>query len=218
MAFNNPSFLFLFLPLFFGCYFAAPIRFRNLVLLAFSLGFYCIENGAHVVLLLGVTLIAYVSGYAMRRSPESGRGLIAKSSFFLVLSVLVYFKYWNFLRGQLSLSPLEIVLPVGISFFVFQAISYVEDCRRSQVIAQSNPVSFFVYLSMFPHLIAGPIVRYADIQPDIENRRFDPMLASSGVRRFIFGLAKKVLIADQLSTVPDRIFSLPIVDVSSGAM
>ena len=210
MLFSSIPFLFYFLVAVLIAYFAVPGRFKNLILLLASLFFYAWGEPKYVVLML----ISIVQGYAFGLLIEKYRGGKA-AKLFLSLSVLVslgllaYFKYADFFLSSvnavagLSLPLLKLALPIGISFYTFQIVSYVIDVYRGDVSAQRNYVNLAAYISMFPQLIAGPIVRYADIAGQLENRTHSTAKTSLGVRRFIIGLSKKILLANVLGELVD---------------
>lgn len=207
MVFSSIPFLYYFLPAVILCYFIAPKCLKNAVLLIFSLGFYAWGEPKF----LKFMLIAIAQGYVLGLLIEKFRKRKALKTLFTVIScgisigLLVYCKYadffienFNALTG-LSVPLLGIVLPIGISFYTFQILSYTVDVARGSVSAQKNPISLGAYVAMFPQLIAGPIVRYSDIAEQLSNRTHSFEKISSGARRFIIGFAKKVLIANQLS-------------------
>ncbi len=210
MVFSSNIFLFFFLPAVLILYYTAPRKGRNFVLLAVSLFFY--GWGEPVFLLLMVFTIAanYLFGLAV--AADRKRGLTAKRALVLAVAVdlglLGVFKYAGFFAGALRRLPFlaalpvpEIVLPIGISFYIFQSMSYVADVYRGAAPVQRDPVRFGTYVSMFPQLIAGPIVRYRDVAEQLEERRETLSLFASGVRAFIIGLAKKLLLANQMGTM-----------------
>ena len=221
MVFSSTIFLFLFLPVVLFAYLSFGIKLRNIVLLAASLFFYAWGENVFVLLMLVSITLNYFFGLLIEKAQLSGK----KGKFPLVLAIganlgfLGFFKYANFIVANLNtflgyLGFAEIVLrdvhlPIGISFFTFQALSYVIDLYRREAPVQRNPINIALYISLFPQLIAGPIVRYNDIAEQITGRttRFDDF--SSGVQRFIIGLGKKVLVANVLGRTADYIFSLP---------
>ncbi len=221
MLFSSPIFLFAFLPVFLGLYFALPtIRLRNALLLAGSLLFYAWGETAYVLIL--VSSIAFNYGFGLwiaRTRGQPGVGRILALAITLNLLLLGVFKYANFavdnlnvLLGFLDLGPIHLAaihLPIGISFFTFQAITYVVDIHRGEASAQKNPLRVGLYISLFPQLIAGPIVRYRQIAEQIGSRSVRLEEIAEGVRRFIIGLAKKVLIANTLAIPADAIFAIP---------
>ena len=196
MLFSSLEFLYLFLPLTVALYFAVPKRLRNLALLVMSLVFYGVGEPSYLVLMI-VTIIAdYGFGLAIARHPRRAK-LLLWSAVAFNLALLVFFKYYNLLASLLPVLPtLSVTLPIGISFYTFQALSYVIDVWRGSGAAQRNLVSFGTYVTLFPQLIAGPIVRYADIAEGLSNRQSTMSGAAAGVRRFCVGLAKKVLLAN----------------------
>ena len=203
MLFSSIPFLFYFLPCVLLVYFAMPPKGRNTVLLAASLFFY--GWGEPKFLLFMV--FAIVQGYVFARLIERGRRkkLFLTLSLVLSFALLAYCKYADFFIENfnavtgLSLSLLKIALPIGISFYTFQIASYEIDVYRGDVAAQRNFIDFAAYVAMFPQLIAGPIVRYRDIAPQLKERTHSLEAAASGASRFAVGLAKKVLIANVLA-------------------
>ena len=220
MVFTSTVFLGLFLPLLFAVYFLANTAARPYVLLLFSLIFYAWGEPSAVVVMIALMVLNYllalgIAALGNRRAATALLALAVVSD----LGALVGYKYLGFLAANLQplcrLAGVEfaipsIALPIGISFYVFQIISYVVDVRRGDVAAQRNPFKFMLYVSLFPQLIAGPIVRYATIAADIENRRADFENIVAGIRRFAIGLAKKVLIADTMASIVDVIFAAKV--------
>ena len=218
MVFSSPIFIFGFLPFALFIYFLSPRAIKNLTLLFLSLLFYSWGEVFYVAIMLTSIILNYLSGLMIYASSASQ----SKSRLFLFLGVsanlilLISFKYANFLTDNVneglekfSIAPFEldpVHLPLGISFFTFQAISYIVDVYRKQVPAQRNLFNLALYISLFPQLIAGPIVRYKDVADQILTRVHSLDLFSNGVRRFVYGLAKKVLIANALGQVADNIF------------
>ena len=203
MLFSSIPFLFYFLPCVLLVYFVVPQKGRNAVLLAASLFFY--GWGEPKFLLFMV--FAIVQGYVFARLIARGRGkkLFLALSLVLSFALLAYCKYADFFLENfnavtgLSLPLLKIALPIGISFYTFQIASYEIDVYRGDVAAQRNFIDFAAYVAMFPQLIAGPIVRYRDIAPQLKERTHSLEAAASGASRFAVGLAKKVLIANVLA-------------------
>ena len=226
MVFSSPVFLFLFLPLtLLAVLLARSTGARNTVLLIASLLFYAWGEGVYLLLMLATILVNHLAGLALARWPGHRGPLVA--AVVLDLGALAWFKYAGFLADSfgpifaalgMPLPPVEAVhLPIGVSFFIFQGISYVVDVYRGQAEAQRNPGAVALYISLFPQLIAGPIVRYRDVARQIADRVMAIPLFASGVRRFVIGLAKKVLIADQVARIADPIFALPM-DVAPPAV
>jgi len=213
MVFSSPVFLFVFLPLTLAAYFVAPRRFRNAALLLASLYFYAWGEKGFVLLMLG----SIAANFGMGRVVESGRerrwGRAALATAIIVNIVpLIYFKYTYFIAtsiGSLLALPVSIEpihLPIGISFFTFEAIAYLIDVRRGVTGAQRDPVKFGLFMTLFPHLIAGPVVRYRDLEAALERRDASREQFAAGVRRFIIGLAKKVLLSNVLAGAADAVF------------
>ena len=206
MLFSSIPFLYYFLPLTLLCYFLAPRRAKNAVLLLFSLVFYAWGEPKYVLFMVASIL----KGYLFGRLVEKYRNYPRRSKLFLTVSVLFsllllgYCKYADFFIRSfnavtgLSVPLLRVALPIGISFYTFQILSYVVDVYRGTVAAQRNLIDLGTYIAMFPQLIAGPIVRYADIEPQLKERRSTPDMIAAGAQRFVLGLAKKVLIANVL--------------------
>jgi len=184
---------------------------RNGLLLTASLLFYAFGEPVYIFLMLASTLFNYL--FALLMNKEKSKKLFLVLAVIVNLGLLGVFKYAGFLMTNinsiagLSLQVPEIPLPIGISFFTFQALSYVIDVYRGEVAIQKNYAKLLLYISFFPQLIAGPIVRYIDIAKEIDNRSADIKQIAFGMRRFIFGLGKKVLIANTMATVADLIFN-----------
>lgn len=219
MLFSSPIFLFLFLPTTLLLYYLAPKRFKNVILLFLSLAFYTWGEKELVALILLSTLIDYSSGLIISNGyRKTGLAL----SIVFNLSLLFYFKYSSFIFNNLSniLEALNIsnsfantfnsvVLPIGISFYTFQTMSYTIDVYRGNVKATKNLINFATYVTLFPQLIAGPIVRYAQIENELKNRKTSINLFADGVERFIIGLAKKMIIANNCAFIADAAFNIP---------
>ena len=206
MLFSSIPFLYYFLPVVMLCYFLAPRGLKNTVLLLFSLVFYAWGEPKYVLLMLCTIAVFYLCGLAIERA-----GTKQRKKLWLWLSVavgigfLAVFKYADFFIHSfreatgLSLPLLRLALPVGISFYTFQCISYTVDVYRENVPAQRNVISFGAYVTLFPQLIAGPIVRYADVAKTLDSRTHSWENITCGTRRFLLGLGKKILIADQFA-------------------
>ena len=206
MLFSSVPFLYYFLPATLLLYLIAPRCLKNTVLLLVSLVFYAWGEPRYIVVMLASVALGYVFGLLIERF----RGKRA-AKVFLTLSVasslafLVYFKYadffitnWNAVTG-FAVPLLEIALPIGISFYTFQILSYTVDVYRGEASAQKNPINLAAYITLFPQLIAGPIVRYSDVDRQLGERTHTLDKTALGIRRFILGLAKKILIADALA-------------------
>ena len=206
MLFSSIPFLYYFLPCVILLYLIAPKCLKNTVLLLASLVFYAWGEPKYVVLMTVTVLLGYVLGLLIERFKGKW-----PAKLFLILSLavdlgfLAYFKYADFFISNfnavtgLSVSLLNIALPVGISFYTFQILSYTVDVYRGDVKAQRNPINLATYIALFPQLIAGPIVRYSDIALQLDERKHSMEKIALGVRRFIIGLGKKILIADMFA-------------------
>ncbi|HEY3555664.1 MAG TPA: MBOAT family protein, partial [Casimicrobiaceae bacterium] len=220
MVFASPLFLFLFRPATIVAYFALPRRFRNAVLLVASLAFYAWGEARYVPLILASVAFNWSMGLAIARASDAGarkRRLVAAVSG--NLATLAAFKYANFAVANVDaiapvfgLAPVALAaipLPLGISFFTFHAISYVVDVYKRTASAQRDVRAFALYILLFPQLIAGPIIRYRDIAAQLASHPGSTSDFAYGVRRFIVGLGKKLLIANTLGETADAIFGLP---------
>ncbi len=206
MLFSSIPFLYYFLPAVILLYFAVPKVLKNFVLLAASLVFYAWGEPKYVILMVISILLGYVLGLLIERfHGTKWAKLFLVLSLISSLGMLGYFKYADFFIDNfnavtgLAVPLLHIALPVGISFYTFQILSYTIDVYRGEVKAQRNPISLAAYISLFPQLIAGPIVRYADIAAQLDKRTHSFENVALGMRRFILGLGKKILIADVLA-------------------
>ncbi len=220
MVFSSTVFLFLFLPALLLVYFASPRILKNLVLLAASLFFYAWGEGAWVLLMMSSIGMNHVLGVLLSRHPQGSTPAKRLCGLSVVLNVamLVAFKYANFLvdnlnvvlgalgAGTIELAPVH--LPIGVSFFTFQAMSYVIDVYRGEATARKNPIDVALYIALFPQLIAGPIVRFLDVAQQIRSRSVTVDGFAAGVRRFTVGLAKKMLIANVVAATVDATFAL----------
>lgn len=225
MVFSSPIFIFLFLPVVLGVYYVLPWRLKNIFLLVSSLFFYFMGERVYTVVMLLVIVLNYVFGILITRNTKLSKQWIMAICIAVNLALLGYFKYFGFFVNIVNdtlgftgftLSPIESIhLPIGISFFTFQALSYVIDVYRGEVKVQTNPSSLALYISLFPQLIAGPIVRYADVHREIEFRTHHWNDFAYGVERFVFGLAKKVLIANSVAYYVDKIFAIPDSELST---
>ena len=199
MLFSSLEFIFLFLPTTLIAYYLSPKMLKNAVILLSGIVFYAFGE----IRLLPIFLLTIATDFAFGLLIEKCGERKAAARTILILAIIFniallgYFKYFDFLRESLlGLSPLGIALPVGISFYTFQALSYVIDVYRGEVRATKNIISFGAYIALFPQLIAGPIVKYSDIERQLTERNAGATLFASGLRRFICGLAKKVILAN----------------------
>jgi alginate O-acetyltransferase complex protein AlgI len=234
MIFSTPLFIFLFLPLFLLCYYALPYRFRSAWILLASYLFYGWWRMDFLALIAATTLWTYGLGSlaarnVRRRRPRARAALIAGVS--LNLGTLGYFKYFNFgaesIRALLSalgaagFTPWEVILPIGISFYTFQATSYLIDVYRQDTAPADNFLDLAAYIALFPQLIAGPILRYRDLAPQFKQRVHTFEKWSAGALRFMLGFSKKVLVADTVAALANAVFALPrptLVDSWLGAL
>lgn len=240
MVFSSVIFLHFFLPGFLLLYFVTPQRGRNGLLLAASLLFYTWGEQILVLVMLTSTAVDYLCGRVIGRAFEApdgpgrtGRTRSRRQKTALWVSVvfnlvlLSVFKYFNFgvdnfnalmtslgWYGMVADDVVEIVLPLGISFYTFQSLSYTIDCYRGQVTPARNFVDFACFVTMFPQLIAGPIVRYRDVETHLTDRTMTLTDFAAGTRQFIVGLGKKVLIANAVAQPVDRIFALPLEQIT----
>ena len=210
MLFSGLPFLYYFLPAVLVCYFAAPRKLKNAVLFVFSLIFYGWGEPRYIVLMIVSIVSGFVFALMIEKKQNKKSGLILMwISVAVSLSFLLIFKYADFLIENVNQLPgvslplSKLSLPIGISFYTFQIISYTVDVWRGDTKAQRNIISFGTYVSLFPQLIAGPIVRYTDIERELQERKHSVTLAASGIKRFLIGLSKKVLIANVLGELTD---------------
>lgn len=230
MVFSSLTFLFLFLPAVLVCYYMAPRRYRNTILLLFSYLFYLWGGGSFLFILIFSTIANYVLGLLL--SHNRGRGNHTHLRWYIFISVafnlslLAYFKYSNFfvtevnhLFSTLGMGHVEwgaVILPIGISFFTFHEISYIVDVYRHKREAFTSFVDYALYVAMFPQLIAGPIVRFHEISDQIKNRRETLDGFYDGVLRFCWGLSKKMILANQVAEISDSVFSMNTAVLDSG--
>ncbi|WP_131782171.1 MBOAT family O-acyltransferase [Legionella gresilensis] len=220
MVFSSPVFLFLFLPLLLSLYYLLHPRYRNIILLLGSLFFYAWGEPLYVLLMISSILFNWAIGLGIATiSDKKGKFLILGFGVSVNLITLAYYKYAAFLISSFNivlfkvlhfnLDVHNVILPVGISFFTFHAISYIVDVYRGQGYVLRNPLNMGLYISFFPQLVAGPIIRYHDIAKQLLNRTNSIARFSSGIERFVFGLGKKILIANTLGQIADQAFNTP---------
>ncbi|GIP08708.1 MAG: MBOAT family protein [Paenibacillus macerans] len=217
MVFSSSIFLFLFLPIVLVIYYLLKTEYRNFFLLLASLGFYAWGEPKFVFVIIASILINYLFGILINYSKK--KHLLSKIMMLIGVALncglLFYFKYFDFFLSSFNtligtnFLLKEIVLPIGISFFTFQGLSYVIDVYLNKVEVQTNLIKFALFKTFFPQLIAGPIVRYVDVHNQIDSRTITVDDFAYGIRRFVMGLGKKVIIANTLGHVADQIFSLP---------
>ncbi|MBQ1372530.1 MAG: MBOAT family protein [Oscillospiraceae bacterium] len=206
MVFSTPLFLFCFLPLTLLVYYLSPLRWRNAVLLLFSLLFYFWGERIYTLIMLASTVVDYSHGMLVDRFRRAGKQKQARwvvaSSMVFNLAILLFFKYWDLLAGSLQSIGLSFVpvlgihLPIGISFYTFQTMSYTVDVYRGDAELQRNPITFGSFVTLFPQLIAGPIIKYKELGTQLDHRDCNVDRFAAGVERFTVGLAKKLLLAN----------------------
>lgn len=212
MVFSSFTFLFIFLPLVLLTYFLAKKRqLRNIVLLVFSLIFYAWGEPVYVLLMLLSIIVNYFIALKIERRKKGRKKWMIMDVIFN-LGIIGFFKYGNFIIQNINsifhsnIGEMKLALPIGISFYTFQVLSYVIDVYRKTVPAQKSIVNLGMYVTLFPQLIAGPIVRYETVAEEIENRKENFGEVVEGLKRFFIGLGKKVLIANQMALIADTIY------------
>lgn len=222
MVFSSLTFLFVYLPLVLVVMKLSPLRLRNFCLFILSLAFYGWGEPVYILIMLLSTVVDYANGYFVNKYRDQ-RHIARRFVIFSIvfnLGMLGFFKYFDFFIGNLNalgfdwLKPLGLSLPIGISFYSFQTMSYPIDVYRRQATYQKNIVSFGTYVTMFPQLIAGPIVRYKDIAEQLNHRIITQDKFVLGIERFMIGLAKKVLLANNIGMVFDQIVKTPLAEHS----
>lgn len=214
MVFADELFLYLFMPLCLAFYFIMPkVQMKNNVLILFSLVFYAWGEQLYLLLLLACSLVNYIAGRLLEKYRDTGSGkAFLALSLVINIGVLAVFKYSGFIAENLNLIPgvhlpvPDIHMPIGISFFTFQNISYTLDCWWDKTPSQRNFRKYLLYISMFPQLVAGPIVRYSLIAQEIDDRRTSLEDLSAGFTRVIIGISKKVIIANNLNSAVTACF------------
>lgn len=223
MVFSSLLFLFRFLPAILIVYYIVPHPWRNLVLFLFSLVFYAWGEPVYIILMLTSILISYTGGILVDRFKRAEKKKAAKAALIvssvLSLSLLAFFKYADFVIQTISglsgvgISMLNIALPIGISFYTFQTISYTIDVYRGEAAVQRNLISFGTYVAMFPQLIAGPIVQYKTIDAQLRSRRETAEQFAEGIHRFMIGLGKKVLLANNAGALWNTVQSMTFAEL-----
>ena len=230
MVFSTPYFLFLYLPIVLVLYYISPLKWRNFVLLVVNLVFYGWGEPVYILIMFVSIAIDYTHGMLVERGKRTGnlrlaRGAVA-SSVICNLALLFFFKYWNFIAGSLAglgIGFLPIIerlplpeggsipftLPIGISFYTFQTMSYTIDVYRGDARVQKNIVNFGTFVTLFPQLIAGPILQYKDLDAQLEHREHNTERFARGVQRFVVGLSQKVLLANNLGKLWDVYLATP---------
>ena len=222
MIFSSLLFLFRFLPAVLVLYYLAPRPLRNLVLLLCSLVFYAWGEPVYIILMIVSILVSYTGGILVDRFKTQGKRRAARAALLgssvVSLSLLGFFKYADFVIGTVNsltgagIGLLKIALPIGISFYTFQTMSYTIDVYRGEAKVQKNLISFGAYVTMFPQLIAGPIVQYKTIDRQLRTRKETAGQFAYGIHRFMIGLGKKVLLANNAGVLWDTISSMEHTD------
>ena len=222
MVFSSLTFLFVFLPIVLLIYYISPRPLKNFVILLFSLIFYAWGEPKFIFLIILSILINYIGALQIVKnsSDTEKRKFIFITLLLIDISILFFFKYYGFIISSIgSLFGIDLVirdipLPLGISFYTFQQISYIIDVYTKKTKVQNNLINFAAYITMFPQLIAGPIVKYNDIESQLKNRNENLTQFSSGVHRFIIGLGKKVLLANSIGAIWSEIKVIPLNEIS----
>lgn len=222
MVFSSLIFIFIFLPLVLVSYYISPKKLRNTIILLFSLLFYAWGEPVYILLIIISILINYLGALLIRkyiRAKEKSK-FIFITVLLIDISILFFFKYYGFAIGLLAsivglnLRVKSIALPLGISFYTFQQISYIADIYMEKIKPQKNLIDFAAYITMFPQLIAGPIVKYNDVYKQLSNRKESITKFGQGVQRFIIGLGKKVILANNIGVIWTQVKELPLNDLS----
>ena len=208
MVFSSITFLFYFLPIVLIIYYLIPNKYKNIVLLISSFIFYFYGEPKNIYIMILSILATYIFGILIDKYKKTKYSKIFLIlSIFIIIGLLIYFKYADFIIKNINLwlsnkiDLIHVILPIGISFYTFQLISYIVDVYRGEAKVQKNIIKLATYISLFPQLIAGPIVRYTTIENQLENREYNMKNFSIGVRRFIIGLGKKVMIANVMGNL-----------------
>ena len=202
MVFSSSIFIFGFLPILLLFYFLSPKKLKNYILLLFSLIFYAFGGIKYLFIMMFVVLVDFIGAILIDKSKSNKKSILIITIIINIL-VLMFYKYTNFLilnvnnLFNIDIKLLNIIMPIGISFYTFQAMSYVIDVYKKEVKVQKNYFLLLLYVSLFPQLIAGPIVRYKTIEKEITKRTTSFEDISYGIERFILGFAKKLIIANQ---------------------
>lgn len=225
MVFSSLMFLFVFLPSVLLIYYVCPKKFRNLVLFVSSLVFYAWGEPVYIVIMIFSTVFDYFNGLLIEKYRQKGQlkktKIVLINSIIINLAILFFFKYTDFFINNINLllssniQTLDLALPIGISFYTFQTMSYTIDVYRGEVKAQKNIISFGAFVVLFPQLVAGPIVRYKTIATQLDERKESQEQFANGVHRFIIGLGKKVLLANNIGLVWEQISSYNIETLST---
>ena len=211
MLFTSISFLYYFLPVLILIYFITPKKYKNIILLIASLLFYFYGEPKYVLLMIIEIIIAYIGAILIDKYKNQSKNILI-TTLFIHIFLLIIFKYTDFIIKTINdisnanIKLLNIALPIGISFYTFQIISYIIDVYNGKVKVQKNIIKLATYVSLFPQLVAGPIVRYQTVEKELDNRTHSFNNFAYGIRRFTIGLAKKVLIANALGELCSKAF------------
>ena len=224
MVFSSLVFLYIFLPVVLVLYYLIPKRFRNFFLLISGLFFYAWGEPVYVFIMIASTLIDYFAGLVMSRFDNRPRirRIALVISVIMNLSLLGFFKYSSFIIENINhifgtdYGAPTALLPIGISFFTFQSMSYTIDLYRRKIDVQKNPVTFAAFVTMFPQIVAGPIVRYEDVAAELDERTIDADIIWEGILQFVTGLGKKVLIANNIGSLWDTVKAMDISSIPVG--
>jgi len=223
MVFSSILFLFIYLPLVLGVYYITPLKYRNLFLLFVNLIFYGWGEPVYILIMLLSVVLNYLFGILISRYRSRDRlsRFFVFASVFCNLAILIFFKYYDFIVTNLTLipgfpnlQPMGLALPIGISFYTFQTMSYTIDVYRKDSNAQKNLIDFSTYVTLFPQLIAGPIVKYKDVASQLGHREYTKEQFTSGILCFMCGLGKKVLLANNIGLLWDAYAAMPSSELS----
>jgi len=223
MLFSSMTFIFMFLPIVCGLYYLVRknVNLANMLLLLASILFYAWGEPRYVAIMLMTIIVNYIGAIGVDKYKQYKRPILI-ATILADLGFLFYFKYFNFVMENVGnlfnadIPFLEVIMPIGISFYTFQAMSYLIDVYRGDTPVQRDIYKLALYVCLFPQLVAGPIVKYHDVADQIDNRTITYERVVYGVRRFIIGLAKKMLLANTMGAVADSIFSQPVSDFGPG--
>ncbi|WP_195263129.1 MBOAT family protein [Clostridium sp. 1001275B_160808_H3] len=223
MVFSSLIFIFRFLPIFVGVYYITPYKYKNLCILIFSLFFYSFGEPKYFPIMVSSIIVDYTISLLIQKNfkNRSKCKVLLLISIVFNIGILIYFKYSNFFIENInllfnsSIRKINLALPLGISFYTFQTLSYTIDVYKGKVEAERNLIDFGAFVSLFPQLIAGPIVKYSDINKEIKNRSITMSNFELGLEEFIIGLSKKVLIANNIGMLWSEISSKELVNIST---
>lgn len=222
MVFSSITFLFYFLPIVLFSYFLSPYKFKNATLLIFSLIFYAWGEPVYILIMLFSTIIDYIHALIIDKYRNTFKAKLAlMSSIIINLSLLVFFKYSDFFISIINsifntnIALFNLTLPIGISFYTFQTMSYTIDVYKNEAKPQKNIINLGTFVTLFPQLVAGPIVRYVDISKQLNNRHSNINKIYEGIYRFTIGLSKKILLANNLGLIWTSVKSTPYSELSN---